>query len=174
MNKFPPKGEVAFVGDSHIARADWNSLLNRSDIANYGVGGDGTTSLLKRLEPVINSGAKRAVLMIGVNDLFQGKTPEETAQNIFKIISALQKKMAVTVLSVMPTTGQFGDVNHKIAILDQKISALCVAACSFVDLRNVIGGTELKPEYSLEGLHLNTQGYIAISEPIAKAITQQH
>jgi lysophospholipase L1-like esterase len=112
--------------------------------------------------------------MIGVNDLIGGSTPEDVARDISKIVDSLQTKMKVTVLSVMATREKYSYINGKIAALNQKVSDSCAAPCHFIDLSNVIGRAELRQQYSLDGLHLNVDGYSAISEPIAKAVSSQN
>ncbi len=138
LEKFPPKGDIAFVGDSHIARADWNALLNRSDIANFGVGGDGTQGVLQRLDSVIHSGAKHVVLLIGVNDLIDGRSPDDIGNDIRQIIQKLRPHLKISLVSVMPTSGNYAHINNDVRSLNERLRSLCVDECQFIDASEFI------------------------------------
>jgi lysophospholipase L1-like esterase len=168
LSRFPPQGTIAFVGDSQIERADWNALLGRKDIANYGVSGDDTESLLKRLDAVERSGARTAVILIGVNDLVLGRDPDAVAANISKIVARLAKSMRVILVSAMPTSKEHAYLNGPISDLDARLAALCADPCTYVDLRKSLG-LSLSTHFTDEGLHLNADGYAAIAVPISRA-----
>lgn len=169
LSSFPPQGAVAFVGDSQIERADWNALLGRSDIANYGVSGDDTEGLLRRLDAVERSGAKTAVVLIGINDLAVGRAPEAVAANVRQIVARLGKSIRVILVSVMPTSMDHANLNGPVADLDTRLAAACTARCTYVDLSKVLGAA-LPEQFTDEGLHLNPDGYRAIAGPIKAAL----
>jgi lysophospholipase L1-like esterase len=101
-------GAVVFLGDS--ITEGWGGLADAFPglkIANRGIGGDTTRSLLFRLkEDVLDLEPVAVVLLIGINDIGNGGTPKEAARNIGEILAALKKlnpKMPVVVCKVMPS-----------------------------------------------------------------------
>ncbi|MCA1779928.1 MAG: hypothetical protein LC637_11250 [Xanthomonadaceae bacterium] len=55
LGRFPPRGRIALIGNSHIERGPWSEPLS-ADIANFGIGGDGVESVRRRigsLEPTM-------------------------------------------------------------------------------------------------------------------------
>jgi lysophospholipase L1-like esterase len=164
LEKFPPKGDIAFVGDSHIARADWNALMGRSDIANFGVSGDGTKGVLGRLDSVMSSGAKHVVILIGVNDLIDGRDPDDIKNDIHLMIEKLRPHSKISLVSVMPTSGNYAHINGDVRTLDAKLRSICTQDCRFIDAMQILGEQELERKYSLDGLHLNVEGYAQLSK----------
>lgn len=54
-----------------------------------GVSGDNTINLLARMDDVLLSGADICILLIGTNDIGQGRTPEDTAVSFSNIVSQI-------------------------------------------------------------------------------------
>ncbi len=168
LEKFPPKGDIAFVGDSHVARADWNALMGRSDIANFGISGDGTKGALKRLDSVIGSGAKQVVILIGVNDLIEGRSPDDISNDIRQIIQMLKPHSNISLVSIMPTSGSYAYLNGNVGTVDEQLRSICIHECKFIDATKILGDQELDRKYSLDGLHLNVDGYAQLSKLLTR------
>lgn len=64
-----------------------NSALN---IKNYGINGDTTDGILKRIKSHIN--AEYILIFIGINDFLNGKSVDYVFKNICRIIDLLEKK----------------------------------------------------------------------------------
>lgn len=173
LNRFPPRGEVVFLGDSHIARVDWNALLGRNDTVNFGISGDTARGVLLRLRPVILSDAKQIVLMIGVNDITEGKRPDDVADDIRQIITQLSRKSKVAVLAVMMTTGKYSHLNNDIRKLNEILRHVCANECKFIDTTSLIGRSALDERVSLDGLHLNVEGYEKLAWAIKRELFTQ-
>ncbi len=173
LQRFTPKCHIAFLGDSHIARVDWNALLGRSDTANFGIGGDETKGVLSRLQPVIASGARHVVLLIGINDLMKGRKPDEIADDIREIIRQIQQSSEITVVSVMTTSGMYASINDRVRELDEKLRNICINECRFIDVLSITGKYILNEKYSLDGVHLNVDGYAEIAEAIKPSLPEK-
>lgn len=81
----PDHPSVAFLGDSHTLIPNWDILLNCSNTANYGIGGDTSAQIFERLEGVMARHPRLIVIMTGTNDALRDIPPETTIINIEKI-----------------------------------------------------------------------------------------
>lgn len=73
------KAGVVVLGDSLTQRAEWWELLGRP-IANRGIDDDTVALVRARLGEVVELQPRVLFLLVGVNDLFQGTSPERLAE----------------------------------------------------------------------------------------------
>ncbi|NLE43040.1 MAG: hypothetical protein GX615_14605 [Lentisphaerae bacterium] len=103
-------------------------------------------------------------IMIGVNDInAAGKTPEFTAENIFKIVDLIRghsPKTKVYVQTILPTS------KEEVAAKIRKANALLRMKASqhrytLIDLHKDFADDNglLKKEFSADGIHLKEAGY---------------
>ena len=78
---------LIMLGNSITASCNWSELFNNDKIINRGIGGDTTEGILKRIDFLKNCNPDAVFLLIGANDLSQGKTPDEIISNYGKIIN---------------------------------------------------------------------------------------
>jgi len=82
--------DVVMVGDSLTERGNWSTFFPRIKVANRGVSGDSIQGVLGRIETIRGTGAKRAFVMIGVNDLLSGGM---TAAEIIPLYESLVDRL---------------------------------------------------------------------------------
>jgi lysophospholipase L1-like esterase len=157
-----PKYPIVMLGDSITEYGNWNELLNRNNILNRGIGGDTTKGVLQRME-YLGSEPQYCFLMIGINDLAAKETVENIFNNYLKIINTLQsKKITPIIQSTLLTNNELKIDNKKVELLNEKIKELSKERnINFIDLNKKLApnGILLK-KYTIDGVHLNTQGYI--------------
>lgn len=173
QNKFIKTGGIAFVGDSITQDYNVYEYFSEYHVYNRGIGGDTTVGLKTRLDvSVFDLKPKTVILMIGTNDLALLKTtPETVAQNIKEIIEIIKKELPSTKIilqsiypvneSMSPMTVQprkNADIIKINQILAQLQQVIYVDVFSHLEKDGV-----LNPEYSVEGLHINEQGYEVIT-----------
>ena len=78
--------DVVFIGDSITDGAEWNELFPSLKIANRGISGDRTDGVLKRMDSIYSTNAKKAFIMIGLNDLLNGAEINSVVENYNSII----------------------------------------------------------------------------------------
>ncbi|KQO99101.1 hypothetical protein ASF32_14705 [Methylobacterium sp. Leaf91] len=81
---------IIMLGDSLTEQGNWARRFFPLDVRNRGVGGEGAGDLLRRLDHVIEERPAAVFLMVGVNDLKSGASPEATMQAISAISSRLR------------------------------------------------------------------------------------
>lgn len=158
--------EILFVGNSLTYACNWTELFQNPKIKNRGINGDNTEGLLERLDEITESKPDKIFLMIGINDIGYGLPFEYVVNNYNMILQRIKSETPNTRLylqSVLPVKGLKDRDNKSIIALNEKIETLANENKSkyinlfpeFLDTHN-----ELSIDYSSDGLHLNTEGYL--------------
>jgi len=161
--------QIVFLGDSIIRFEDWNVLFEISSSVNAGISGDTTDGILKRLSSVISSQPKKIFLMIGINDLLNGKDVVYAIGNYATILDRIKTESPDTKVYVQSVLPINNDVlksetanNEKVKALNEQLELLAnERGMVFVNLYPAFAGTDDKMprKYSWDGLHPNSHGY---------------
>lgn len=181
LEALPPLiGQIAFLGDSLTEGGAWADYFPGLPVRNWGISGDNTQMLARRLEPLIRQKPRRILLMIGVNDLEKGREGAEVLEGYQGILDQLQRalpKTEIRILSVLPVNPRFygGRVrNADVIALNERIAAEAEKrGLGFTDLWPEFHSPEgggLDPRYTYDGLHLNGAGYERWVELIREGI----
>ncbi len=156
------QAKIVMLGDSISERALWGELSSRCDVINRGISGDTTLGVLNRLDS-LNSSLEKAFVMIGVNDIFKGKSIEYIFNNYKKIITTLKKKNITPIIQSTLYLGNNAPKNYNKKI--KELNRLLVSYASknkitFIDLNTKLSPHGfLSDRYSLDSVHLNAKGY---------------
>ena len=174
---------VIFIGDSITDGGEWCTLFNNSSILNFGISGDGTNGVLARIGTAARLTPKKIFLMIGINDLAGGMSPDTIAKNIEKITDELKTKSprtTVYIQSVLPVNASFKMFNNhvskgsQIISLNELIKSICERkGYVFIDLYSAFKQPDsdlLNTKYTNDGLHLLGDGYLLWSSLIKKYV----
>ncbi|WP_243403320.1 GDSL-type esterase/lipase family protein [Sphingobacterium haloxyli] len=166
------KYDVIFFGNSITERGPWQELIGRQyKVGNRGIGGDNTFGMKARIADVVKSKPKKIFLMMGINDVGRGLPVEWSLRNyeaIIKIIQKISPKTKIYVQSTLPLNESVlkydyllgkenlvRNLNEGIVALAQKYSLI------YVDVKETLAdGYVLKAEYTMDGIHVNTDAYI--------------
>ena len=125
---------IVMLGDSLTAYANWNVLLQRLDVLNYGIEGDVSAGLLQRVEDS-NLHGKTIFIMIGLNDISNHGPVNKINDNVLKIVSKLGADNTVYLQSTLMTRS--GALNAQIGELNDVGKRTCsVNKCRFIDLNS--------------------------------------
>ena len=158
--------EIVFLGNSITQRGPWMELFQNKHIVNRGISGDTTDGIIYRLSEVTESHPKKVFLLVGVNDIAYKKTPKYIVDKIELIINTIKKdspKTTIYLESILPTYGRKERPNSTIKEINIGLEKLASKKeikflniyPSFVDNKT----QELNKKYSLDGLHMNGDGY---------------
>ena len=176
------KREIIFLGNSITDGGEWAELFKNEKIKNRGISGDITDGVLYRLDEVVSSKPDKIFIMIGINDLARGKTPDYVLVNYSKILAKIKETTPGTevyIQSVLPVNDEFGMfVNHtnkskEIIEVNKGLKKMAVNfEYTFIDLTNTFSDSKgkLKKEFSNDGLHLMGEAYLAWKSVIKKYI----
>lgn len=165
-------GDILFVGNSITDGAEWSELFDEAHIKNRGISGDITAGVIARLEEITNRKPAKVFLMIGVNDLARGLSPDSVLKNIIWITSYIKQQTPATKLyvqSILPVNGvfkKFGSHTDKGGQIKTVNAQLQKAAATyhytFTDLHTAFSDNEgnLKADLTNDGLHLNGEAYL--------------
>ena len=173
LNTLPvPTGKIIMLGNSITAEGEWAELFQNTDIINRGVIGDGTGDILERLDPIVASHPRKIFLLVGVNDLMF--LPLSKIEDFYeKIVARIVSETPTTQLyleSILPIHNDLrrnGMKNEDIDALNKAIEQLANKYhLTYIDLNSKLKNTEgsLRQELSLDGIHLNGEGYLILKK----------
>jgi len=172
--------KLLFLGDSitegwGVAPA-WREYFGKYSPLNLGLAGDTTQNVLWRIEHGALDGThpQVVVLMVGVNNLAGGFTPEQTSDGIRAILSLLQAHLPATrvlLLAVLPARQDARDpLRQRIKDTNRLLESL--ATPGRVELHDV-GSVLLEPDGSIskstlrDFVHPTPEGFERLSRAVA-------
>lgn len=173
-----PKGGIVFFGDSITEMYDFDRYFPEYGIINRGISGDYTEHLLSRVQSsVIDIAPSVVFFLAGANDIGRGIPLNDTLANYSAILDAITTALPdcqIVMQSVYPVNAmdsllsQFAvgkRTNAKITEMNARLATLSVEkGCTYIDMYpSLVKDDVLNPEYTIEGLHLNTKGYDVVS-----------
>ena len=168
------KADVVMIGDSITDDAEWNELFSNISILNRGIAGDTTKGVLNRMDYIYSTNAKKAFIMIGVNDLGKNVSMDEIYSNYEKIVSQLKEHGIMPYIqSVLFLGEKHANKNKDVLKLNLRLKELSEREnIVFIDLNKVLSENgKLKKSFSSEDdIHLNGDGYSVWKNSITKYI----
>lgn len=103
----PAHPTIVMLGDSHTTVPNWPLLVKCPSVANFGVGGNTSAQMLRRLPSVIEAHPKVVFIMAGTNDAIQQIDPADTASNMRQMEAGLHAGgIEPVILSPPPLPGR--------------------------------------------------------------------
>jgi len=166
---------VVLLGDSITEGFNVAKFLPGRRVLNRGIGGDvigyempenDPRGVLRRLDnSVFDCSATDVFLLIGINDLGDGRSLDSMEAGYREILSRIREKapsIRVHVQSVLPTRGRYARHNPSVLEFNKRIERLAAEfGYSYVDLHKLMRDDqgELIAEFTNDGLHLNEAAY---------------
>lgn len=165
--------DIIFLGDSHIEfGGDWSARLGNPHVRNFGIAGDEADGIYDRLAPILQGRPCKLLLAAGINDISHNLTSEEILGRIRRIVEAIRRESPHTEIylqSLLPINESFGRWKLLTGKTEQVVelnSKLCRMAkeeqIRYVDVFDAFcekGTHILQAQLSVDGLHLNDEGY---------------
>ncbi len=163
--------DIIFLGNSITAGTDWMELLGRTDVRNRGISGDISFGVLQRLDEVTEGKPAKVFVLIGINDISRNIPDSHIVANYRRIIQRIKSESPTTKIyfhTLMPVNNSFTQFkNHynkdeHILFVNEQIRKLCAEEMiTVIDLYPHFLNAEKKldPNYTIDGLHLNAEGY---------------
>ena len=166
---------VVLLGDSITEGFDVPKYFPGRRVLNRGIGADvignalpddDPRGVLRRLdESVFDCAATDVFLLIGINDLGSGRTPEIMEPGYREILERIKTQapaVRVHVQSVLPTRDKYAKHNAAVLDFNQRLQKLASEfEYDYVDIHALMADDkgELKAEFTADGLHLNAEAY---------------
>lgn len=174
---------IVMLGDSLTQFAgNWNILLTGVDkgrFVNCGLMGDDALGVYDRLDDVLPYHPQKIFLMVGVNDISHQLPADEVAELVGRICNEIRKASPESVLylqSLLPINESFHcwetmegktdvvvDVNRR---LQHFASSKGIVYINLFPLFVEEGTNILRRELSIDGLHINADGYAIWKEAL--------
>ena len=176
-----------FLGDSITDFYDLDKYYEGLSVVNGGIKDGRTTDILNDIKNrVYRYNPSKVFLLIGTNDIIDGKENDEIINNIKKIIELIKKNRPYAEIyleSIYPVNKTDNDKislsmvssrdNDQITEINKKLKQYCdEKKITYIDLYSKLVDDEgnLKLDYTKEGLHLSDDGYKVVTEEISKYI----
>ncbi len=172
------EAEIIFLGDSLTDLCEWSEFFRNNRIKNRGICGDTTDGILNRISNIVESQPQKIFIMISINDLNQGREVESIFDNYKQILEVFKNQIPETkiyIQSVLPVTKRFNEaeINEKIVQLNAKLKDLAKEfSVQYIDLFSYFldKNNQLDARYTLDGVHLNGEGYLLWKQVIEKDV----
>ena len=195
INERAVKGQIVFIGSSLMEMfpiEKWVKELGPDApiVYNRGVGGYKTTDLLPILDACVYELAPRKIFInIGTNDLSDGSIPLETVMETYdRIITEIEERLPeakIYMMAYYPVNYEAASneikpcllirTNEKIALANSMVEQLAVRhGQRFINVNAPLMDEEgrLKADYTIEGMHINPEGYRAIFDDVMRYVKE--
>lgn len=166
---------VVLLGDSITEGFNLEKFFPGRLIINRGIGSDvignnlpdnDKRGVLKRLDnSVFDCSPTVVFILIGINDLAQGHSPEVIEQGHRELLTRIREKrpdLKVFVQSLLPCRGRFSRLNAGVEDVNSRLQRVAADFdAKYIDLHGLMkdDGGLLKEEFTRDGLHLTKAGY---------------
>lgn len=193
-NKTVKYGETVFAGSSLMEMFPIDKLLEESGsdkiIYNRGVGGFVSEELWNALDTcILDLKPSRLFINIGTNDLSDPSIPIDRMIAVYdKIITAVEQSLPdirIYLMAYYPVNYEAAAesmkeclrirTNEKIALANAEVAALAARHSQrYIDINRNLKDEQgrLKAEYTIEGMHINEDGYRAIFDDIMSYVNE--
>jgi len=157
-------GQFIFLGDSNTEQGLWSEWFPALPCLNRGIGGDTVSGVRLRLDSAIDQ-PMGVSLVIGTNDLAElrgSRKVPEIAEEFHGLITDIQSRAphaALFVNSVLPRTLEMADAIRSLNERYRQIASK--TGTTYIDVFSSLSATDgsLRPEFTVDGHHLNGLGY---------------
>jgi lysophospholipase L1-like esterase len=171
----PPKNGILFIGSSTIRL--WKTLADDfpgMKVINRGFGGSeivDSTHFADRL--IFPHEPKQIFLRAGGNDIHNGRTPKEVAEDFFEFVRVVHQrlpKVEILYISVSPAPSRWGETD-KYRELNRLIreAALEIPRVGFVETFDMVLNPDGSARHELfvkDRLHFSVEGYDRLREHV--------
>ena len=194
-NKTAVKGQIVFTGSSLMEMFPINKLLSEHGddtiIYNRGVGGFISDELLAVIDVcAVDLQPRKVFINIGTNDLSWSSIPiSALIENYDKIITAIESgvpDVEIYLMAYYPVNFEAASkemkeclkirTNEKITAANAEVEKLAQRhGQRYIDINHNLKDEQgrLKAEFTIEGLHINEQGYRAIYDDIMAYVRER-
>ncbi len=177
-----------FLGDSITEQYDLKEYYEGYPVVNSGVSGDFTSSIVENMKKrVYDYNPSKVFLLIGINDLRNGKDVSEIVSNTKEIIKLIKENRPYSEIyleSIYPINKTDDDKisdsvkdiefdNEKIIEVNNLLKDFAKdEKITYVDLYNKLVDDDgnLNISYTKDGLHISSEGYKFITKELMKYI----
>lgn len=166
---------VLLFGDSQIAYWPMAQSFGVMPVVNRGKGGDWATNAQERYaKALVEVNPQTVVLLIGTNDIGNGKTLGELEASLAEMVDAASGRHVI-LCSILPVRGSAQEKRppSKIREMNQRLRMLAEAkGIRYLDLYTPLSGPDglLQQRYSTDDLHISREGYVVMTRVLLREL----
>ena len=168
--------KVVFLGNSITEGFELEKFFSESKPVNRGISGDHIDGLLARFDDsVLKLKPSKLFVMIGINDIGVGDSDSLIQSNYQKLLRLILKSLPNTrvyIQSILPTTAIWANCPvKKIQRTNKFVQEFSTRfGFTWIDLYSKFATKDgyLIDDYTIDGLHLNSKGYVNWSTILKK------
>jgi lysophospholipase L1-like esterase len=166
------KYDNVFVGNSLTDYAPWDELFLGISIKNRGIATDDIRGVQHRIDGIIKGQPKSIFLMLGTNDLEYIQDLDSILNSYKNLVEHIATQTPATQLflqSVLPTKGIELRKNKDIIALNAGIKKIATDYnLVYINIFDLLRDekNELRSDLTIDGLHLNGEGYKIWAEAV--------
>jgi len=169
---FSPPADVVMVGDSITSAGEWSEIFPDIKIANRGISGETAEDILQRMDPIFDVHPKKAFVMVGINDIYDGQSIDRIFKNYESIVEQLRaRNITVYIQSTIECSKTTcGNRLYKVRELNDRLKTYAAQnSITFINLNAGLANESqgLLPEYTYDGMHLRASGFVQWKRMIA-------
>jgi len=179
---------IVFVGDSLIFVYDLDKYYVDRKTVNSGVNSDTTDGILDNMEDrIFKYNPSKVIILIGTNDLGKGRSIEKISFNLENIVVDIKKNRKLSeiyVVSLLPINNDSNEdkidldmvsirTNSNIKKVNKEYKKICDRQkVNYIDVYDKLLDEDgnLDIDYTVEGLHLTSEGYKILTSSINDSI----
>lgn len=178
FDKLNCKNKVVFLGDSITEMFNVSEFFPEVQVANRGISGDYSDSIVDRLDSIIVDKPPKIFIMMGINDLYKFKDSNRLIENyetVFKKIREQSPDTKIYIQSILPINNDLftKDIsNNDIVRLNKLIKELSTKHnATFIDLYPLFEkNNQLNKEFTCDGVHLKGDAYLILVNKIKEYV----
>ena len=166
---------IIMFGNSITHHGNWEEVLNRKDVVNWGIPGYTTEQLSWTIKDILKQ-YKPKICFIegGINDYTLGINTERIYENQMMVMDSLAHNKVFPVYQSALYQLNNKKVNRSIDALNYLMRRFCEQrGYGFLDLRQVFSKDEdIIPALTTDGTHLKPEGYAAWGKEVLKYLEE--
>lgn len=176
--------DIVMLGNSLTEYGgDWNIRIPEADglIVNRGIMGDDAVGMLHRLNQITPAKPKKIFVGCGINDVSHKLTNSQVAKRVQNLLAEIKKESPesqIFYFSLFPINESFGrwktlaGRTDDIPLINKKMERWCRSeGITYIDVFSQMKEPDtnvLRPELTVDGLHLTEKGYSVWVDAIKK------
>lgn len=176
------KGQIVFLGNSLTQGGKWDEYFPVQQPANRGIAGDNTLGILDRLHEIIEAKPSKLFILTGINDVSLGRSNEKIMTGIKAVVYQVEAGSPSTQIFIQSLLPINNDDNRYKRMLgkEKQIESLNKDLEKFCKEENIVfinlypsflvSKRKLDSKYTVDGIHLNEDGYAIWTEKIRTII----
>lgn len=167
--------DIVFFGDSMTRKGEWQKYFPDIKVCNLGYSGDIIHGLINRESMVDTVSPKKVFITCGINNMMKNNYEDTLDKGYNELLDELinKKHYKVYIQSILPVRKPNKIDNEDIIHENERIKKIADKyGATYIDLHTSFVDNEgnLSEKYSLDGTHVNKEGYKVWKDVISKYI----